>query len=49
MLGGEKIECEIVKTDGEKIVLPEAIHDVHGILDQVEEKLGFTEDEDEDL
>jgi hypothetical protein len=49
MLGGEKIECEIVKTDGEKIVLPEAIHDVHGILDQVEEKLGFNQDEDEYL
>lgn len=48
MLGGTKNECEIVKTDGEKIVLPEAIHNVHGIIDKVEEKLGFVGDEEDE-
>ncbi len=48
MIGGEKNECEIVKTSGEKIILPEAIHDVHGIIEKVEEKLGLVGDEDDE-
>lgn len=46
MLGSEKTECEIIKTNGERIVLPEAIQDIHGIIDKVEEKLGFVKDEE---
>jgi hypothetical protein len=36
---GEKNECEITKTNGEKIVLPEAIHDVHRIMEKIDEKV----------
>ncbi len=49
MLGGEKNECEITKINGEKIILPEAIHNVQGIIDKIHEKLdaeGVEEDEE---
>ena len=45
MIGGQKNECEIIKINGEKIVFPEAIGNIHGIMERIDEKLGFGDDE----
>ena len=47
-LGGEKNECEITKINGQKIVLPEAIDNVHGIMEKIDEKLGYCVKDDEE-
>lgn len=48
MIGGQKNECEITKINGEKIILPEAIHNVHGIIEKIDEKLGQRVKDDEE-
>lgn len=48
MLGGEKNECGIIKINGEKIILPEAIHNIHEIMGKIDEKLGEGGDGDDD-
>lgn len=48
MLGGEKDKCEITKTDGEKIIFPEAIHNIHEVMEKIDEKLGFGGEEDDE-
>lgn len=35
LLSGGKIGCEIKKTNGEKIVLSEAIHDINGVVRRI--------------
>jgi hypothetical protein len=47
--GKMKNKCEITKTDGEKIIIPEIIHDVAGIVNKIHQKLdaeGVAEDEE---
>lgn len=39
-LGGEKVQGEITKTDGGKILLPEAIDNIHAIIEKINEKIG---------
>lgn len=34
-----KNKGEIIKTDGEKIVLPEAIHNIHAVMEKIDEKI----------
>jgi hypothetical protein len=44
-----KSKCEITKIDGEKILIPEIIHDVAGIVDKIHQKVdaeGVEEDEE---
>lgn len=48
MIGGERNECEITKTDGEKIIFPEAIHNIHAVMEKIDKKLGFGGDENEE-
>lgn len=47
IIGGERNECEITKIDGGKIILPEAIHNIHAVMEKIDEKLGFGGDENE--
>lgn len=37
--------CTIIKNDGEKIVLPEAIHNMPGVISKIEKKRGVAENE----
>ncbi len=46
MFGGEKIEWTITKTNGEKIVLTEAIYKVAGIIEKIDQKLALREVEE---
>ena len=39
LVGGEKVNCEIRKTNGEKIVLNEAIHGVGQIMERISEEI----------
>ena len=39
MIGGAKNDCTIIKKDGAKIVLPEAIQNIHQILEKIDEKM----------
>lgn len=39
LVGGEKVNCEIRKTNGEKIVLNEAIHGVQKIMERISDEI----------
>lgn len=39
LVGGEKVNCEIRKTGGEKIVLNEAIHGVRKIMERIDAEI----------
>lgn len=39
ILGGTKNECTITKKSGEKIVLPEAIQNIHSILERIDKSI----------
>ena len=42
LVGGEKISCEIIKTNGEKVVLSEAIQDIQGIIERISGEMAKT-------
>ena len=39
MIEEAKNDCTIIKKDGAKIVLPEAIQNIHQILEKIDEKM----------
>lgn len=39
LIGGEKITCEITKTNSEKVVLSEAIQDIQDIVQKIDDEI----------
>lgn len=39
VIGGEKISCEVIKTNGEKVILSEAIQDIQDIIQKVDAEM----------
>lgn len=44
LISGEKINCEIIKNDGAKIILTEAIHGINEIIERIDEEISLREE-----